>query len=116
MGPTGLPRVLYARDLFDALDNPAPPLWIAEGPADAIALAHLFADVDAAIVAIPGTSGVHRWAPMLADRDVLIATDPDEPGDRAAAELERLAVERGGRADRLRPPLDLDDWRRQYPR
>ena len=115
MGPTGLQRVLYARDLFDALDNPAPPLWIAEGPADAIALAHLFADVDAAIVAIPGTSGVHRWAPMLADRDVLIVTDPDEPGDRAAAELERLTVERGGRADRLRPPLDLDDWRRQYP-
>lgn len=111
--PAGLRRCLYARDLADALDPARGVLWITEGPADAIALGHLLSD--AAIVGVPGTTGLERWAPMLAGRDVLILTDPDDAGDRAAAELAQLTAERGGRADRLRPPVDVDDWRRQHP-
>lgn len=113
MSPSGMKRVVYAQDLRDTLTNTGRLLWVVEGPADAIALAHVLPD--AAIVGVPGTAGVDRWAPMLKGRDVLIVTDPDDAGDKAAAELAELTVSGGGRADRLRPPADLDDWRRAYP-
>ncbi len=112
LAPPGMARTLYAADLEAALDRAVERgiVWVTEGPADAVALWHAFPD--AAVIAIPGTEGVGRWAPALAGLDVIVATDPDPAGDRAATELANLVASTGGRTARLRGPSDLDDWRR----
>lgn len=83
-----------------------------EGPTDVIAVWH--AAPNAAVIGLPGGSGVGRWAPLLAGLDVLVAFDADEAGDRAAAALAAALPAHGARAARVRPPegLDVDDWRR----
>lgn len=111
--PRGLPRCLYAHDLHTALTwaEDTPCLWVCEGPADVIALWH--AAPGAACVGIPGTSGADRWAPCMGELEVLIATDPDDAGDQAAHDLAVGIHTAGGWSARLRPPADLDDWRRE---
>lgn len=111
--PVGLARLPYALDLSTTLTwtTDGGRVFVVEGPADVIALWH--AAPWSAVIGIPGTEGVRRWAPLLAGLDVFILTDPDEAGDRAAAELAPLIYANGGRSIRLRPPLDVDDWRRE---
>lgn len=115
VNPADVDRLPYAIDLATALDwaedTDPPSLFVAEGPADVVALWH--AAPGAACIGIPGTQGVERWARLLADLGALIVTDPDEAGDRAADELAVTIHEVGGRSARLRPPADLDDWRRE---
>lgn len=114
LNPSGIARLPYALDLHHALDDAEADgrVIVVEGPADVIALWHL--GVDAAVIGLPGTEGVHRWAPMLAGLDVLVVTDPDPAGDKAAADLADQLAARGGRTARLRPPgIDVDDWRRR---
>lgn len=111
--PSGLARLPYALDLRTTLEWTADGgrLIVVEGPADAVAL--WLAAPGAAVIGIPGTEGARRWAPMMAGLDVLLLTDPDDAGDRAAAELAQLIHADGGRSARLRPPADVDDWRRE---
>lgn len=114
--PTGFARLPYAIDLATVIDwtedlDQGGRLFVVEGPADVVAM--WLAAPGAAVIGIPGTEGVRRWAPLLAGLDVLVLTDPDEAGDRAAVELAELVAAGGGRSARLRPPLDVDDWRRQ---
>jgi hypothetical protein len=113
--PKGVARLPYALDLYSTLtwaeETDPPSLFVAEGPADVIALWH--AAPGAACIGIPGTQGVDRWTPALAGLDVLIVTDPDDAGDQAAHDLATGIDQAGGRSARLRPPADLDDWRRE---
>lgn len=110
--PTGIERMPYAADLRDTLARTSDrgQIVVVEGPPDVIAMWHALPNTP--VIGLPGTEGVHRWAPMLAGLDVIIATDPDPAGDKAAEVLEPLVHATGGRTTRLRPPLDLDDWRR----
>jgi DNA primase len=112
--PVGIDRTLYATDLADAiawaLDPNEPGIIVVEGPADVIAMWHVAPG--AAVVGIPGTEGTHRWAQRLAGLDVLIMTDPDDAGDKAAANMATQIHNGGGRSARIRPPADVDDWRR----
>jgi DNA primase len=110
-GQPGEERRLYALDLAETLDRARGRghLFVAEGPADVIALD--LAGFDA--VGIPGTQGVDKWGPYLAGLDLIVCTDPDDAGDNAAEALGAMAVQSGGRWCRLRPPVDVDDWRRQ---
>lgn len=114
LNPSGVARLPYAVDLHHALEDAETDgrVIVVEGPADVIALWHL--GIDAAVIGLPGTEGVHRWAPMFAGLDVLVVTDPDPAGDKAAADLAAILPERGARTARLRPPgVDVDDWRRR---
>lgn len=99
----------YATDLAGMLDRlPCPPgserevVLVVEGPADVIAVWH--AAPHAAVIGLPGGSGVARWAPMLAGLDVLVAFDADDAGDRAAASLAAALPASDGRSIRARPP------------
>lgn len=113
--PSGHPRIPYAVDLVMALESAAldtpPSLFVVEGPADTVALWH--AAPSAVVIGLPGTQGIAQWATALAGVDVLLVLDPDPAGDKAAAEMAPAIHAVGGRSARLRPPLDLDDWRRE---
>lgn len=110
--PRGMSRVAYALDLARVPERPD-PVWIVEGPADAITLAHVLPG-DAAIVGLPGTSGVGKWAHLWAGRPTIVATDADPAGDACAHEIQTA---HGRGYVRLRPPtgLDLTDWRATRP-
>jgi len=81
----------------------SPFVAFVEGPCDALALA----ECGVPSVAVIGTN-VPDWLPKaLAFRTVIAATDADESGDRAAAELAaRLTL--GTRVERWRP--NCKDW------
>jgi len=82
----------------------APCVAIVEGPCDALALA--VCGVPA--VALIGTS-VPGWLPRaLAFRDVFAATDADDSGDQAAAEIAARLGSFGARVQRWRP--SAKDW------
>lgn len=116
--PKGHPRVCYARDLAATIaaardvDYPRPALFLAEGPADVVALWH--AQPTTPAIGIPGTGGAAKWALRLRGFAVLIVTDADAAGDRAATELAAALHRVDAQAARIRPPdgMDLDDWRR----
>lgn len=110
--PRGLSRVAYALDVERVAELPD-PVWICEGGADVITLAHVLPH-DAAIIGLPGASGVAKWAHLWAGRPVIIATDADPAGDACADEIRATHV---GQYVRLRPPtgLDLTDWRSTRP-
>lgn len=114
VNPSGHDRTPHAIDLATtlawALDPDLPGLLLVEGPADVIAMWHI--SPGAAVIGIPGTEGTDRWAPMLAGLDVLILTDPDDAGDKAADTLAEQIHAVDGRSARLRPPADINDWRR----
>jgi hypothetical protein len=110
--PKGAKAIPYAVDLADTLEaaERCGAIFVAEGPADVVALWHVHPNVCA--IGIPGTANPGRWASMLAGLDVLIVTDPDDAGDKAADELAHALQREGAWWARLRPPVDLDEWRR----
>lgn len=78
---------------------------VCEGPFDALSL--WLCGIPA--IALIGTSWP-EWLPSaLAFRSVLIATDADESGDKAASTLEEALLSRGARTFRLRP-RGAKDW------
>lgn len=117
--PKGGHRMLYAADLAATLDTgppngyPRPVRFVVEGPADVIAM--WCTAPAAATVGLPGTAGAGKWAESFTGADVLIATDADDAGDRAAVELGDALAPHDARWARLRPPegCDIDEWRRQ---
>jgi DNA primase len=116
--PEGHTQVCYALDLADTIaaarsvNYPRPVLFVAEGPADVVALWH--AEPTTPAIGIPGTARAAKWAPALAGIAVLIVTDADNAGDRAAAELAEALHRVDSQAARIRPPdgMDVDEWRR----
>ncbi len=62
----------------------APTIWIVEGHPDALAAL----SVGLHAMAVPGVWGwSSRWAPVLADRDVIVCMDCDAEGRRAAMRI-----------------------------
>lgn len=122
LAPAGRRPILYALDLAATLDcaRSAGVLVIAEGPADAVALAHLdgLAELTVALPgkAVPTAQVAAIAAATLGSTGVaVVATDADQAGDRLRDELTAALVARGVPTATARPPagLDLDDWRRQ---
>ncbi|MGI8937813.1 MAG: toprim domain-containing protein [Iamia sp.] len=111
-------RIPHAVDLRRSLEAAPtsdgwPVIIVFEAPANGVSLWHVAPG--ACVVGLPGTSRPQRWAPLLAGALVLIATDADDAGDKAAAELAPAVHAHGGRSLRLRPPegLDVTDWRQR---
>jgi 5S rRNA maturation endonuclease (ribonuclease M5) len=85
-------------------------VYICEGETDAVTLVDsgLEEDGDTAVIALPGASfHIDQWAPLFSGKNVIIATDADKAGVKAAeqlvctlgpvtASLERLEL-KGGR-------------------
>jgi predicted RNA-binding Zn-ribbon protein involved in translation (DUF1610 family) len=91
--------------LFHATDKRLPAIILTEAPIDALTLAACGFPA----VALCGTSGpawLHRVCGL---RRVLLATDADEAGDKAAGELAAQLSPFGARCDRLRPD-GAKDW------
>ncbi|CAN5830797.1 hypothetical protein BH24ACT3_BH24ACT3_11480 [soil metagenome] len=121
LGPAGRRPIPFAVDLAEVLDGARDRvLLLTEGPADAVALAHVgWAD---RTIGLPGTSAIpaQRVAAMVAaalgpDGVAVVATDADQAGDRLRDGLVKALVDAGVATALARPPdgLDLDDWRRQ---
>jgi hypothetical protein len=103
----GSNREMWRQDRLD--DDSVRTVYVTEGETDAISLldAGAEASVDRAVVAIPGASCWRpEWNVFFAGRDVVVATDADEAGDKAA---QRILGELDGVAARVARlnPLDL---------
>ncbi|MFO1437330.1 MAG: DUF3987 domain-containing protein [Verrucomicrobiaceae bacterium] len=88
---------------------------VCEGETDAVCLldAGLESDADVAVVAIPGASCWRpEWHPLLHGRDVLVATDADEAGKKAAARITAALAGVAARVARLHPLALLPEDRR----
>jgi len=88
---------------------------VCEGETDAVCLldAGLESDADVAVVAIPGASCWRpEWHPLLHGRDVLVATDADEAGEKAAARIMAALAGVAARVARLHPLALLPQDRR----
>lgn len=88
---------------------------VCEGETDAVCLldAGLESDADVAVVAIPGASCWRpEWHPLLHGRDVLVATDADEAGEKAAARITAALAGVAARVARLHPLALLPEDRR----
>jgi DNA primase len=88
--------------------RPGAPLVICEGEIDAMLLAQELADLAAGVVTFGASSGrpdPSMWLAIARCSVLYIALDADPAGDAAAAEW-------GGRAIRVRPPVDrpAKDW------
>ena len=64
-------------------------VYLTEGESDCLSLisAGLEADGDAVCVASPGTSFLPAWAPLFANKKVVLCFDADPPGQAAAAKV-----------------------------
>jgi hypothetical protein len=110
----------YACDLYQTLDaaSRSPVTLLAEGPSDAIALAHI--DDHPPVIAIPGGAlgrhGPARLASVLAGLNIITVFDADTAGDGYRASYGATLAAAGCRVGHLRPPdgLDLDAWRQAY--
>ena len=99
---------------------PVTRLVVAEAPIDAMSLAAIERlRIDSLYVATAGGMGPETIVALglqLQDlaaepAGVLVAaTDADRPGDGYAARLEEMAVAAGVRFERLRPPIEGEDW------
>lgn len=84
-------------------------VYVTEGESDAISLldAGAEAQADGAVVAIPGASCWRpEWNPLFAGRDVVVVTDADEAGEKAARRILTELAAVAARVVRLNP-LDL---------
>lgn len=85
----------------------ADPLILTEGPVDALVLA----TVGYPAIALCGASNLPHWLPQTcAFRRVLIATDRDEAGDKAAEKIAAALRPLGAKVERLRPGVWWKDW------
>lgn len=103
----GVPA-LYNVDALDALDA---PVLLAEGPIDTLSGVQWVPGV--AAVGIFGAGGMKpEWCAPLRGRDVLVALDPDEAGERGAVDSIRMLLAVGAYPRRLALPegRDLNDW------
>jgi hypothetical protein len=82
-------------------------VYVSEGESDAISLIDAGAEADGAVVAIPGASCWRpEWNPLFAGRDVVVVTDADEAGEKAARRILAELAAVAARVVRL-DPLDL---------
>jgi hypothetical protein len=84
-------------------------VYVSEGESDAISLIDAGAEAEAvgAVVAIPGASCWRpEWNPLFAGRDVVVVTDADEAGEKAARRILTELAAVAARVVRLNP-LDL---------
>lgn len=89
----------------------SPRIALTEGPLDALTLADCYLPA----VALMGTSWP-VWLPMsLSGKQVFIATDADNAGDEAAAQLTEAVSLIALRITRLRSPSDKD-WNEMFMR
>lgn len=97
----------------DAIADERRTVLLAEGPIDTLSAAQWTPSV-AAVGIFGAGSFKPEWATPLRGRDVLVALDPDEAGDRGAAEVTRVLVGVGAYPRRIELPegLDLNDWMR----
>ena len=96
---------IVAERLFCATDKRLPALILTEAPIDALSLA----TCGFPALALCGTSGpawLHRICGL---RRVLLATDADEAGDKAACDLSSKISPFGAQCERLRPE-GAKDW------
>ena len=81
-------------------------VFIAEGESDCISLVDtgLEADGGAAVVAVPGASAWRpEWGERLRGRDVILCTDADAAGDKAAQKIAAALAGVAARVARLSP-------------
>lgn len=100
-------RELWRQDRLDG--GTVRTVYVTEGESDAISLldAGAEASTDGAVVAIPGASCWRpEWKPLFAGRDVVVVTDADEAGEKAARRILAELAAVAARVVRLNP-LDL---------
>jgi putative DNA primase/helicase len=92
-GPKMLAEQGYPRLPLYALVDSDGPIWIVEGEADAISLAHVGLNV----IGAPGaTAKAHgEWLDVVRGRVVIVCMDADEPGRKAAVRWARTSRDRG---------------------
>jgi DNA primase len=95
----------------DALERTDVPALLLEGPIDTLSAMQWVPDV--APVGVFGAGGFKaEWAAPLRGRDVWVALDPDEAGEKGAVETMRELVKAGAWPRRLAMPpgMDMNDW------
>jgi 5S rRNA maturation endonuclease (ribonuclease M5) len=101
----------------DRLDVPeVRRVYVCEGETDGISLIDcgIEADGTVAVVAIPGASCWRQeWNALFAGRDVLVATDADEAGEKAATRITAALTGTAARVLRLNPLALLPEDRRK---
>jgi len=91
-------------------------VYVCEGETDGISLLDCGIETDGtvAVVAIPGASCWRQeWNALFAGRDVLVATDADEAGEKAAARIMAALTGTTARMARLNPLALLPEDRRK---
>jgi putative DNA primase/helicase len=84
---------------------------LCEGPIDTLSATQMFRS--AAAVGVLGAGGFKdEWAMSLRGRDVVLAFDPDDPGERGIKGAERALRGVGGTVRQLELPrgMDLNAW------
>jgi hypothetical protein len=100
-------RELWRQDRLDG--NKVRTVYVTEGETDAISLLDAGAEDkgESAVVAIPGASCWRpEWNPLFAGRDVVVVTDADGAGEKAAQRILTELGDLAARVSRLNP-LDL---------
>lgn len=104
-------RVLY--HLHDLVKRTEERVWIVEGEKDADRLASL------GLLATTNAGGAGKWRPdyseTLADRDVVIVPDNDDPGHQHAEKVARSLKDKAAsvkilKLPELEPKGDVSDW------
>lgn len=89
------------------------PIAIAEGAADVLALRRIYREtgVDRDVIGIPGVNGwASQWAELCRGRVVYIATDADEPGEKAVGPIAADLYAAGAASVKRAVPTTGKDW------
>lgn len=93
------------------------PVAIVEGAGDTLAYRTLcrMHGIDRDVIGLPGTQGWQpQWAELLRGREVIVALDADDAGERAAVKLAEVARQAGARSVRRVVPNGPGDWADQW--
>lgn len=93
----------------DAITGNDRPIVLAEGPIDTLSAIELYGDTHAAVGIFGAGHFKREWAIALRGRRVVVATDPDEAGNKGAAAIAEVLHGVGAEVRRARIDRDLNE-------